>query len=108
MKTPTPAKVKVSAPDERISTASLSATQVLELRALIKSPITLEQVDYIARASNEPGVILNIRHRLGQGKTHLLCERVPLDGLRWRVVCRITSIGRKCGVEWLKTKDGAL
>ena len=112
MKTPTATTVTMSAPSKRKFTGTDNPRHLRTLAALLRRPVSREQVDSIAGCSNGPELIAELRRR-GLGKDHLPCERIKFidrDGNLCRPgVYSLTEQGRRMIYAWLakRGKGGA-
>ena len=78
------------------------------ITALLRRPISREELDSVAGASNSPELVAELRRR-GLGKDHLPCERIKFidrDGN----VCRpgvysLTEKGRRMVYAWLAKRE---
>ena len=82
------------------------------LTALLRRPVSREQLDSIAGCSNGPALISDLRDR-GLGDDHLPCERIKFidrDGNLCRPgVYSLTEKGRRMVYAWIakRSKGGA-
>lgn len=97
-----------SSPVIRFSGTS-NPRHIRALLALLKRPLSREEVDSIAGCANGPELISNLRHR-GLGKKHLTCVRIEFidrDGKPCRPgVYSLTPAGKATVRAWLQTQKG--
>ena len=107
-KTPDTTNAVSSAPSKRKFTGTDNPRHLRAIAALLRRPISREELDSVAGASNSPELVAELRRR-GLGKDHLPCERIKFidrDGN----VCRpgvysLTEKGRRMVYAWLAKRE---
>ena len=110
MKTPRPTKAEQSAAGQgkRNFTGTDNPRHLRALAALLRRPVSREELDSVAGCSNGPELIAELRRR-GLGYDHLPCERIKFtdrDGNACRPgVYSLTDKGRRLVYDWLAKRD---
>ena len=107
MNTPDPTKAESSAPSKRKFTGTDNPRHLRALAVLLRRPISREQLDSVAGASNSPELVAELRRR----GLELPCERIKFidrDGRPCRPgVYSLTITDRRIFWQWqAKRKQG--
>ena len=108
MKTPTATEITMSAPSKRKFTGTDNPRHLRALAALLRRPVSREELDSVAGCSNGPELVAELRRR-GLGDDHLPCERIKFtdrDGNLCRAgVYSLTEKGRRMVYAWLAKRE---
>ena len=109
MKTPDPTKAESSAPSKRIFTGTDNPRHLRAITALLRRPISRQELDSVAGCSNSPELVAELRRR----GLVAPCERINFidrDGYKCRPgVYSFTANDRRMIYAWLakRLKGGA-
>lgn len=110
MKTPRSTKAEQSAAGQgkRKFTGTDNPRHLRALAALLRRPVSREELDSVAGCSNGPELVAELRRR-GLGKEHLPCERINFtdrDGNTCRPgVYSLSEKGRRMVYAWLAKRQ---
>ena len=107
MKTPRPAKAEQSAPNKRNFTGTDNPRQLRALAVLLRRPVSREELDHIARCSNGPELVAELRRR----GLDVPCERIRFID-RDSFACRpgvysLTLADRRKVFAWMAKRGSA-
>ncbi|MDW5441977.1 hypothetical protein [Polaromonas sp. SM01] len=109
MKTPEPSKENPSAPSKRNFTGTDNPRHLRAITALLRRPISRQELDSVAGASNSPELVAELRRR----GLDAPCERINFidrDGHKCRPGVYSFTTGDRCMIyAWLakRRKGGA-
>ena len=111
MKTPDPTKAESSVPSKRKFTGTDNPRHLRAIAALLRRPISRQELDSVAGCTNGPELVAELRRR-GLGDDNLPCERIRFidrDGYICRPgVYSLTIAGRRMIYAWMaKRQKGA-
>jgi hypothetical protein len=109
MKTPDPTKAESSAPSKRKFTGTDNPRHLRAITALLRRPVSRQELDSVAGASNSPELVAELRRR----GLDAPCERINFidrDGYKCRPgVYSFTNADRRMVYAWMakRTQGGA-
>ncbi|WP_051603330.1 hypothetical protein [Simplicispira psychrophila] len=105
MKTPTATTVTMSAPSKRQFTGTTNPRELRAIAALLRRPISRQELDSVAGCSNSPELVAGLRRR---GLT-APCERINFidrDGFKCRPgVYSFTPSDRRAVYAWMAARE---
>ena len=106
MKTPRSTKAEQSAPSKRKFTGTDNPRHLRAIAALLRRPISRQELDGVAGASNSPELVAELRRR----GLDAPCERIDFidrDGKKCRPgVYAFTEIDRRVIYAWMASRKG--
>ena len=105
MKTPDPTKAESSAPSKREFTGTDNPRHLRAITALLRRPLSRQELDRVAGASNSPELVAELRRR----GLDTPCERITFidrDGHKCRPgVYRFTTADRRMVYVWMTKRQ---